>query len=121
MRVQSSGTAGGLAKVSARLSPGGAPIESEKAEVVVFDQLSIQAPNYDDYLNSYYSKEQDGQEFKSFDVFAPRVEKGKYSQVLINAHGSHLKLVLQGGSNYWKKFSKEYATTWSISQLDNKK
>lgn len=79
VKVQSSGTAGGLAKVTARLSPGGHPIESEKAEVVVFDQLAIQAPNYDDYLESYYSRDQDGQEFKSFDVFAPRVAKGKYS------------------------------------------
>jgi hypothetical protein len=66
-------------------------------------------PNYDNFLDSLYSRDQEGQEFKSFDHFKPQE-----ANTLTAAHGSTLNLELVGGSNYLARYEKEYTTSHQI-------
>lgn len=105
----------GLAKVQASLDIGASihAVESEKAEVVVFDALKSISPNYEDFLLKYHSKDQEGQEFWTFAEFIPKVTAG-YSRRVNVAHGSHATVTLEGGSNFWESLHAKYDTSWEI-------
>lgn len=109
----------GFVKVQASLNVGSSinAVETERAEVVVFDPLKSVAPNYEDHLLKYHSKDQEGQEFWTFAEFIPKVTTG-YSRRVNVAHGSHASLKLAGGSNFWESLHGKYETSWEIEPAD---
>lgn len=47
-------------------NPGNELVESEKAEIAVYDALHSTSPTFEALLYKFLSKEQEGQEFKNF-------------------------------------------------------
>lgn len=81
----------------------------------MFEKLRLLKPDYDEFLDSLYSRDQEGQEFKSFDIFKP-----KEINTLTAAHGSTLNVKLSGGSNYLTRYSEEYTTSWELEKGKSK-
>ena len=59
--VNSTQTIGGLSKVQAStVAPGNELIESEKAEIAVYDGLYSTSPSFESQLDRFLSKDQEG-------------------------------------------------------------
>lgn len=106
---------GGLTRVTASLRHN-EKAESDQAEIAAFASLKTRGPSYQDFLKDLWSSDQAGQEFQSFDHFAPSFDPVSKRHKFIAAFGSSFELQLRGGSNYWKTFSGEYQTTWSVEK-----
>ena len=59
----------GLSRVKAFYEGADRTIESDKAEVASYQNISTLKPDYSDFLKDLYSKSQSGQEFQTFDSF----------------------------------------------------
>jgi len=92
---------------AAILNPGNELVESEKAEIAVYDALHSTSPTFEALLFKFLSKEQEGQEFKNFAQFVPRTPKN-VTRVITIAHGSTSNLKLKGGSNLWQDSTKYF-------------
>ncbi len=68
-------------------------VESEFAEIAVFEALKTVHPNIPAFYNDLYSKRQILQEFQTMDHF--------FNQKLTLVFGTELTWSVQGGSNFW--------------------
>lgn len=103
---------GGLTRVKASLRMNGHQATSSNAEIAAYSKLRVAGPSYFNSLKNLYSIEQHGQEFQNFDMFIPKDRVRKF----VLAFGSEVNVLLSGGSNYWKSYSGEYETTWSVEK-----
>ena len=91
----------------------GRVLESEFAEIAVYNPLTSMAPLYRPYMSDFYSVNQLGQEFTTFDTF---YQDWKLSMQF----GSSLTWKVIGGSNFWPDQVQNYRTSWTTKNLSSK-
>lgn len=105
----------GLARVKAAftvydyINGPGKVLESEFAEIAVYNSLRSVAPTYEPYLGDLLSANQLGQEFQTFENL--------YKDWVFNMeYGNSIKWVVTGGTNFWQAQLGNYRTSWDTSQ-----
>ena len=92
----------------------GRVLESEFAEIAVYNQLTSVAPLYQPYMSDLYSVNQLGQEFQSFEGFYQ-------DWTLSLQYGSSINWRVVGGSNFWPDQVQNYRTSWASKSLSSQK